>query len=105
MRNSATSRSLRAALVSVAAHLSLAAIVLATGVFPPGMALWLFLLLPPANWSAIAIDNVTFLLFPYRRVAEDPGDVSFVGRSMPSIALKLVTLSLIGVSEIGRAHV
>ncbi len=73
----------------------IAAIVWGTGVFPRGSALWLFLLLPPANWCAIAIDNMLFLLMPYRTVAEDPGDVSFVGRTMLSIALKLAILAVI----------
>ena len=76
--------------------IGITAIVLGTGVFPWGSMAWLFLLLPPANWSAIAIDNAIFLLLPYRTVAEDPGDVSFVGRTMLSIALKLAILCVIG---------
>jgi hypothetical protein len=75
------------------------AIALGTGVYPPASALWFLLLLPPANWSAIAIDNAFFLLMPYRTVTDDPGDVGFMGRMMLSIVLKFgIVATLLGVA-------
>jgi len=82
--------------VSVIQLVGITCIVLGSGVFPQGSVVWLLLVLPPANWSVIAIDNVIFLLLPYRTVAEDPGDVAFMGRTMLSIAFKLGILAVIG---------
>ena len=77
------------------------AIALGTGVRPPASAPWLLLLLllPPANWSAIAIDNAFFLWMPYRTVTDDPGDVGFMGRMMFSIVLKFgIVAALVGMA-------
>lgn len=90
--------------VCVIQLIGISAIMLGTGLSAQGSGLWLFLaLLPPANWSAIAIDNALFLLLPYRTVAEDPGDVSFLGRTMLSVVFKFAILGVIGGAGAGIA--
>ena len=64
-------------------------------VFELATMLWLVVLLPLANWSAIAIENALFLAIPYRTVAEDPADVAFVGRLMLSMVLKVTTIAAV----------
>ena len=82
-------------------YLGVAIVVAVTDVLPLARVAWLLLILPLANWSAVAIDNALFLFMPYRTVAEDPGDVAFVGRMMLSMVFKLATLALVGGTAIG----
>jgi hypothetical protein len=55
----------------------------------------LLLVLPAANWAAISVENAIFLLFPYRTVPEDPGDVGFAGRVLAVMMAKLCVLGLL----------
>ena len=68
-------------------------IALVSGALPGWLLIALPVLLPAISWIAISIDNLLFLLVPYRNVPEDPGDVGFVGRTFALIGLKLVTVS------------
>jgi len=70
-------------------------IALATGALGPLLFASFALVLLPFNWLAAALDNLVFLLLPYRLVTEDPGDLPFLGRLMVVMTLKLVSLSLL----------
>lgn len=51
--------------------------------------------LPALSWAAVCIDNAIFLLWPYRSVPEDPGDMGFMGRNMLVMALKIALVGLL----------
>lgn len=50
------------------------------------------LVLLPGSWAAAAVDNLIFLLLPYRMVTDDPGNLPFMGRLMLVMFLKGVLL-------------
>lgn len=75
--------------------IGIAALVLWSGALSPGACGVLLLLLLPLNWLATAIDNLIFLLLPYRLVLEDPGDMAFVGRMTLVTFGKLLALGLL----------
>ena len=74
-----------------------------SGVLPGWLLVASPLLLPAISWIAISLDNLLFLLMPYRNVPEDPGDVGFVGRTFALTGLKFltVTLMLTGTHTVG----
>jgi hypothetical protein len=51
--------------------------------------------LVPLNATLVAVDNILFLLMPYRIVVRDPGQVPFVPRLMLVTFLKMLLLFLI----------
>jgi hypothetical protein len=69
----------------------------------------LLVVLPAANWAAICVENAMFLLFPYRTVPEDPGDVGFAGRVMAVMLAKMCILgalaALAGAGGFGAYYV
>jgi hypothetical protein len=75
-----------------------AMVAVATDAFSPRVLLALALPLPALSWAAVAIDNAIFLLWPYRSVPEDPGDMGFMGRNMVIMAVKIGLLSLLVVA-------
>ena len=50
------------------------------------------LLLLPFNWLSMALDNVLFLLFPYRFAPKEAGNVQFMGRTMLVLFAKMAAL-------------
>jgi hypothetical protein len=77
-----------------------ALIALATDAFPARVLFALALPLPALSWSAVCVDNAIFLLWPYRSVPEDPGDMGFMGRNMVIMAVKI---ALVGLLVVGAA--
>jgi hypothetical protein len=75
-----------------------AMVAVATDAFSLRVLLSLALPLPALSWAAVAVDNAIFLLWPYRSVPEDPGDMGFMGRNMVIIAVKVGLLSLLVVA-------
>jgi hypothetical protein len=67
-----------------------ALVAVATDAFATRWLVALALPLPALSWAAVCIDNAIFLLWPYRSVPEDPGDMGFMGRNMVIMAVKLV---------------
>jgi hypothetical protein len=51
--------------------------------------------LPALSWAAVCVDNAIFLLWPYRSVPDDPGDMGFMGRNMVVMALKIALVGLL----------
>jgi hypothetical protein len=66
-----------------------AVVAVATDAFPTRWVVALALPLPALSWAAVCVDNAIFLLWPYRSVPEDPGDMGFIGRNMAIMAMKL----------------
>ncbi len=54
--------------------------------------------LPALSWAAVCVDNAIFLLWPYRTVPEDPGDMGFMGRNMVIMAVKIGLVSLLAIA-------
>jgi hypothetical protein len=48
---------------------------------------------PPFNFFLYGVDNMFFLLFPFRAVATTPGDLQHVGRSMVLIFAKMIVIA------------
>ncbi len=72
-----------------------ALVAVATDAFPTRVLVALALPLPALSWAAVCLDNAIFLLWPYRSVPEDPGDMGFMGRNMLIMAVKIGLLSLL----------
>ncbi len=64
---------------------------LALGVAMPWPTPMLLLLLP-FNWLSMALDNLLFLLFPYRFAPKEAGNVQFMGRAMMVMMAKMLAL-------------
>lgn len=75
--------------------LGIGAIALATGAISLSAWLAAAAVALPASWAAASIDNLVFLVLPYRVVPADPGDFGFVGRIMLVMGVKLVALALL----------
>ena len=60
------------------------------GIFLAGM-----LFSPLFNFLLFGIDNLLFLLFPFRAVAATPGDFQHVGRTMVEVFAKMILLALV----------
>jgi hypothetical protein len=41
----------------------------------------------------VCVDNAIFLLWPYRTVPEDPGDMGFMGRNMVVMGVKIALVA------------
>ncbi len=72
-----------------------ALVAVVTDAVPTRILIALALPLPALSWAAVALDNAIFLLWPYRSVPEDPGDMGFMGRNMVIMAVKVVLASLL----------
>jgi hypothetical protein len=69
-----------------------------TGVVP---AWWIgvaAVLVPPVAWAAAAVENLMFLLMPYRVGADGRAGAQFLGKALLLMVLKLLTLALLGVA-------
>jgi hypothetical protein len=53
------------------------------------------LVFPPLNYSIAAIDNVIFLLMPYRPRTRDPGRFPFLGRLMVVQFLRMMLMTVL----------
>ncbi len=60
--------------------------------WPPSM----LLLWVPFSWLSVALDNVLFLMFPYRFSAAESGQFRFMARAMMVMFVKLVGLLVAG---------
>lgn len=69
-----------------------------TEAFAPRVLVALALPLPALSWAAVCVDNAIFLLWPYRSVPEDPGDMGFMGRNMVIMAGKVALVGLLVVA-------
>ncbi len=49
---------------------------------------------PPLNFLLFGVDNLLFLLFPFRAVATTPGDLQHIGRTMVEFFAKMFVLAL-----------
>ncbi|MGA2062764.1 MAG: putative ABC exporter domain-containing protein [Thermoguttaceae bacterium] len=49
---------------------------------------------PPLNFVLFGVDNLLFLLFPFRAVATTPGDMQHIGRTMVEFFAKMFVLAL-----------
>jgi hypothetical protein len=49
---------------------------------------------PPLNFLLFGVDNMLFLLFPFRAVATTPGDMQHIGRTMVEFMAKMAVLAL-----------
>ena len=49
---------------------------------------------PPLNFLLFGVDNLLFLLFPFRAVATTPGDMQHIGRTMVEFFAKMFVLAL-----------
>jgi hypothetical protein len=58
------------------------------------MLLSAILLAPPLNFLLFGVDNLLFLLFPFRAVAASPGDLQHIGRTMVEFFAKILVLGL-----------
>ncbi|MFO0980150.1 MAG: putative ABC exporter domain-containing protein [Planctomycetota bacterium] len=72
------------------------AIACISGTVPAQLALALVLLIPALNWVVMALDNLIFLLLPYRPPTRDPGRLPFMGRIMVVMFVKMISLFLLG---------
>ena len=72
-----------------------ALVAVATDAFATRVLVALALPLPALSWAAVCVDNAIFLLWPYRSVPEDPGDMGFMGRNMLIMAAKIALVSLL----------
>ena len=52
----------------------------------------MLLLLVPFNWLSMALDNILFLMYPYRFVPKEAGNVQFLGRAMMVMFAKMLAL-------------
>ena len=50
---------------------------------------------PLFNFVLFGVDNLLFLLFPFRSVATTPGDFQHVGRTMVEVFAKMILLALV----------
>ena len=75
-----------------------ALVVVATDAFALRALFALALPLPALSWAAVCVDNAIFLLWPYRSVPEDPGDMGFMGRNMLIMAVKIALVGLLVVA-------
>jgi len=89
------------ALVQVVA---IGVIALATGAISAAAFLAATAILLPASWAAATIDNLVFLVVPYRVVPEDPGDFGFVGRIMLVMVMKLFALALLALLALAAGY-
>ena len=53
------------------------------------------LVLPPFSWAALALDNLLFLLMPYRVSHEGEPNLQFMGKVMLAMLLKFVGLGIL----------
>jgi len=72
-----------------------ALVAVVTDAVPTRILIALALPLPALSWAAVAVDNAIFLLWPYRTVPEDPGDMGFMGRNMVIMAVKVALAGLL----------
>ena len=70
---------------------AISVLALALGIAMPWPTPMLLLLLP-FNWLSMALDNVLFLLFPYRFAPKEAGNVQFMGRAMMVMMAKMLAL-------------
>lgn len=49
---------------------------------------------PALNFLLFAVDNLLFLLFPFRAVASSPGDLQHIGRTMVEFMAKMFVLAV-----------
>jgi len=54
------------------------------------------LLVLPVSWAAAAVENLMFLLMPYRVGSDGRAGAQFLGKALLLMVLKLVTLALLG---------
>jgi hypothetical protein len=66
------------------------------GSIAPALLLGIVFCLVPLNAVLVAMDNLLFLLMPYRIVAKDPGRIPFMGRLMIVMFLKMLLLFVLG---------
>jgi hypothetical protein len=53
-------------------------------------------LVPPVAWAAAAVENLMFLLMPYRVGSDGRAGAQFLGKALLLMMLKLLTLALLG---------
>lgn len=75
-----------------------ALVAVATGAIGMRVLVALALPLPALSWAAVCVDNAIFLLWPYRTVPEDPGDMGFMGRNMVIMALKIGLVAALAIA-------
>jgi hypothetical protein len=85
-----------ALLVSFWQALGVIAMAIISGQIPPALLIGILLVLLPLNWVVGAVDNVIFLLLPYRIVARDTGKLPFMGRITMVMFLKMIALAVVG---------
>ena len=67
-----------------------------SGQIPPLLLTGILLILLPLNWVVGSVDNIIFLLLPYRTVSKDTGRLPFMGRAMMVMFLKMLVLAVVG---------
>jgi len=67
-----------------------------SGQIPPALLTGILLILLPLNWVVGSVDNIIFLLLPYRTVSKDIGQLPFMGRAMIVMFLKMLVLAVVG---------
>ncbi|HET6228903.1 MAG TPA: putative ABC exporter domain-containing protein [Longimicrobiaceae bacterium] len=65
-----------------------------TGSVPMRTYLGVLAVLVPVSWTSVAVDNLIFLLLPYRIPVRGQQDVQFMGKAMLVMMLKVLTLTI-----------
>jgi len=74
---------------------ALLVVAIVTGGIAPPLLLAIVVALPLLDWAVAAIDNATFLAFPYRVSTRDAGQMPFMGRLMLVMFLKTLLLLVV----------
>ncbi len=62
----------------------------------PGHSLFVFMLFTfPTNFLLLALENILFLLFPFRMVSGNPADIQAIGRNVLFMLAKMVVILLV----------
>ena len=81
--------------------IALIVVSLVTGDIGPSIFVTVLLLLPLLDWIVAAVDNATYLLFPYRIHTKDAGNLPFMGRLMVILTVKsLVVGAIVGAAAL-----
>ncbi|HEU4560806.1 MAG TPA: hypothetical protein VFS20_23340, partial [Longimicrobium sp.] len=81
--------------------LVLLAVTALTGAVPPAWIVIAAVLVLPVAWGAAAVENLMFLLMPYRVSNDGRAGAQFLGKALLVMVLKLLTLGVLGAAGFG----
>lgn len=79
----------------------LLAVAALTGVVPVSWIAIAAVLVFPVAWAAASVENLMFLLMPYRVSNDGRAGAQFLGKALLLMVLKLLTLGLLGLAGVG----